>query len=88
MIHCFNINEIKLDYIVIYSIKLLLNNYNLNYLIINVLLVQYVIEEITFIVFCLQNPINTILFSSISTKHFPTRVKCTYFYIIVGQIDL
>lgn len=37
MIHCFNINEIKLDYIVIYSIKLLLNNYNLNYLIINVL---------------------------------------------------
>lgn len=31
MIHCFNINEIKLDYIVIYSIKLLLNiNININ----------------------------------------------------------
>lgn len=32
MIHCFNINEIKLDYIVIYSIKLLLNNYKLKLL--------------------------------------------------------
>lgn len=29
MIHCFNINVIKLDYIVIFSIKLLLNNYKL-----------------------------------------------------------